>query len=223
MSVSTTAYSSGGPKSVNPLLAAYLARLTAKPLQTKMITSGLLLFLQEVIANHVARVPIHHSKHAPSYERALAAAKVNGRAFKMSVYGSLVSAPLNHVLVGLLQRLFVGKTSTRDRVLQILAGNLFVAPIQATVYLASMAVINGANSIDAIQAFVMKGMMPMLKILWVSSPAATIFAQTVLPHELWVPFFNIVSLFVGTFFSVKIKKAQLASARKAKKPQEKEL
>jgi hypothetical protein len=50
----------------------------------------------------------------------------------MAAYGSFISAPLNHVLVGLLQRVFVGRTSTRDRVLQILAGNLFVAPIQAT-------------------------------------------------------------------------------------------
>lgn len=50
----------------------------------------------------------------------------------MAAYGSLISAPLNHVLVGLLQKMFAGKTSTKDRVLQLLAGNLFVAPIQAT-------------------------------------------------------------------------------------------
>jgi hypothetical protein len=91
-----------------------------------------LSFLQEVIANHVAGVPVHHSKHAPLYEQALVGAKVNGRAVKMAAYGGLVSAPLNHVLVGALQRMFAGKTSTKYRVLQLLAGNLFVAPIQAT-------------------------------------------------------------------------------------------
>ncbi|KIM32636.1 hypothetical protein M408DRAFT_326412 [Serendipita vermifera MAFF 305830] len=187
-----------------------------------MITAGILSFLQEVIANHVAGVPFQTSKYSPPLERALAAAKVNGRAIKMALYGSLISAPLNHVLVGTLQKMFAGKTGTKDRVLQLLAGNLFVAPIQATVYLASMAVINGATSIDSIKAFVAKGMMPMLKILWVSSPTATIFAQTLLPHELWVPFFNVVSLSVGTFFSVKVKRTQLASARKAKKPQTKD-
>lgn len=144
---------------------------------------GLLSFLQEVIANHLAGVPVHSSKHAPAYEKALASAKINGRAFKMAAYGSFISAPLNHVLVGFLQKMFAGKTSTKDRLLQLLAGNLFVAPIQATgmsrvhdhivgviltlrfpVYLASMAVISGATSVDAIKAFVMRGMMPMLKV-----------------------------------------------------------
>ncbi|KAG8836655.1 hypothetical protein FRB91_008548, partial [Serendipita sp. 411] len=98
----------------------------------------------------------------------------------------------------------------------LLVSNLFIAPAQASVYLASMAVIGGARSVDAIKATVLKGFLPMLKILWVSSPTATLFAQNFLPAELWVPFFNVVSLAIGTFFSVKVKKMQLAVARKRK-------
>ncbi|KAG8781415.1 hypothetical protein FRC16_002858 [Serendipita sp. 398] len=178
--------------------------------------SGVLCFLQEVLANHIAGVPIPSSKNAPAHERALAAAKVNARALNMAAYGFFISAPMNHVLIGGLHKMFAGRTSGRDKLLQLLVSNLFIAPAQASVYLASMAVIGGARSVDAIKATVLKGFLPMLKILWVSSPTATLFAQNFLPAELWVPFFNVVSLAIGTFFSVKVKKMQLAVARKRK-------
>lgn len=65
------------------------------------------------------------------HEKVLAAAKINSRAAKMGIYGAFISAPMNHVLVGKLQKLFAGKTSTRARLLQLLVGNVFIAPIQA--------------------------------------------------------------------------------------------
>ncbi|CCA69728.1 related to membrane protein, peroxisomal [Serendipita indica DSM 11827] len=222
MSTSTTVYVAPRATKVHPLLAAYLARLTARPLQTKMTTAGVLCFLQEVLANHIAGVPFHCSKDAPVYKRALAAAKVNAKALNMALYGFFISAPMHHVLIGGLHKLFAGRTSGKAKLLQLLVSNLFIAPVQASVYLASMAVIGGARSADAIQATVMRGFLPMLKILWLSSPTATLFAQSFLPPELWVPFFNVVSLVIGTFFSVKVKRMQLSAARKAKKPQTKD-
>lgn len=50
----------------------------------------------------------------------------------MAVYGSCVSAPLGHLLVGTLQRAFAGKTGTGAKIAQILASNLLIAPIQTT-------------------------------------------------------------------------------------------
>jgi peroxisomal membrane protein 2 len=47
----------------------------------------------------------------------------------MAVYGGFISAPLNHVLVGRLQKVFAGKTAPKDRILQILANSVLVAPI----------------------------------------------------------------------------------------------
>ena len=49
----------------------------------------------------------------------------------MALYGFLVSAPLGHVLVGLLQKAFAGRTGKRARVGQILASNLLVTPVLA--------------------------------------------------------------------------------------------
>jgi peroxisomal membrane protein 2 len=74
---------------------------------------------------------VHSSKNAPAHEQALAAAKINGRALKMAAYGFFVSAPMNHVLIGWLQKMFAGKTTPKDRMLQLLASNVFIAPIQA--------------------------------------------------------------------------------------------
>lgn len=118
---------------VNPLLAKYLAQLASHPLRTKALTVGVLCFLQEVLANHFARVPSSKPKWVdPWYIHALAKAKVDSKAIKMALYGFLVSAPLGHVLVGALQRVFAGRTGPGAKVGQILASNAIVAPIQAT-------------------------------------------------------------------------------------------
>ena len=50
----------------------------------------------------------------------------------MALYGFFVSAPLGHVLVGLLQKAFAGKVGLKHRLGQLLASNLLIAPIQTT-------------------------------------------------------------------------------------------
>lgn len=125
----------------NPLLSRYLVALQANPLRTKQITSGVLSALAEVLAGHFAGLP---SASAGGKERQhhfesggvlgltsalLARLGINDRAGKMFIYGSLVSAPLGHVLTGMLQRAFVGKTSPRDKVMQIVVSSLTVTVI----------------------------------------------------------------------------------------------
>lgn len=114
----------------------------------------MLTFLQEVLATHLAGVPVRNPpKDAPGYRHALAQAKVEQKAFTMSLYGmfqflltakhtrilmstdvtssgGLISAPLGHVLVGTLQKAFAGRTGKWAKFGQILASNLLVAPIQ---------------------------------------------------------------------------------------------
>jgi peroxisomal membrane protein 2 len=139
----------------NPLLLAYLAQLSQHPLRTKALTTGVCLrstsflcpsvrdlteilpkgtlcFLQEVLGSHLASVPVRKpAKDAPLYTHALARAKVDARAFKMALYGFVVSAPLSHVLVGELQKAFAGRTGRAARIGQVIASNLIVSPVQA--------------------------------------------------------------------------------------------
>ncbi|KAI0321377.1 hypothetical protein OF83DRAFT_1051412 [Amylostereum chailletii] len=209
-------------KGTHPLLVAYLAQLASHPLRTKAVTVGTLCFLQEVLATHFAGVPARKPLWvAPWYDHAPAKAKVDSKALKMALYGFLVSAPLGHVLVGLLQKVFVGRTGTAAKVGQVAASNLFIAPVQASVYLASMAVINGAKSLDDIVKTVKGGFFPVVRIMWVSSPLSMTFAQRFLAPELWVPFFNFVSFVVGTYFNTRVK--QLRMAAEKKKDEEKDI
>lgn len=64
--------------------------------------------------------------------RLLGNAHIDAKAVKMAIYGFLVSAPLSHFLIGLLQKAFAGRTSTRDKIAQIVASNLLISPIQTS-------------------------------------------------------------------------------------------
>lgn len=153
-----------------------------------------LCFIQEVLASHISKSPVQRpAKVSPRVADALAVLKIDVKAFKMALYGLLVSAPLGHYLVGYLQRVFAGRTSNRARAGQILANNLLVAPIQATgarqfpiissslfypvidyiscqracratVLLASMAVINGAKTVEDVIRTVKSGFMSVIRV-----------------------------------------------------------
>lgn len=191
----------GGNKQTG-YLAAYLKQLQSNPLRTKMLTSGSLAALQEVLASYLAH---DRSKHGHY---------ISSRVPKMAAYGALISAPMGHLLIGLLQKIFAGRTSLRAKILQILASNLIIAPIQNSIYLASMAVIAGARTWHQIRATVRAGFMPVMKVSWITSPIALAFAQKFLPEQTWVPFFNILAFCIGTYINTHTKKKRLAALRK---------
>ncbi|KAF4623240.1 hypothetical protein D9613_002111 [Agrocybe pediades] len=201
-------------KGPHPLLVKYLAQLGAHPLRTKAITTGTLCFLQEVLGSNLAGTPTKVSKDSSPAVRALASFHVDAKAVKMALYGFLVSAPLSHFLIGLLQKAFAGQTSTRAKVAQILASNLLISPIQTTSFLASMAVINGAKSLDEVVKTVKAGFFSVIRISWVVSPLSMTIAQKFVPVDLWVPFFNLIQFVLGTYFNIRVKKIRLAAARK---------
>ena len=107
-------------------------------------------------------------------------------------------------------------------------------------YLASLGVINGLESIRAVVKFVQMQLFGLLKIAWVSQPLSLLFAQKYLSVETWVPFFSLMSfflgkqyfphiestmqivtrLFSGTFVNIRVKKQQ--AALKAKQEAKKE-
>ena len=93
---------------------AYLQQLQTNPLRTKMLTSGSLSALQEVLASWIAK-DVGPSGHY-----------VNSRVPKMAAYGAFISAPLGHFLISILQRMFSGRTSLTAKIMQILVSNLVV-------------------------------------------------------------------------------------------------
>ncbi|KAJ3516467.1 hypothetical protein NLJ89_g1110 [Agrocybe chaxingu] len=211
------------PKSTHPLLVKYLAQLTLHPLRTKALTTATLCFLQEVLGSNRPLGPQPKvSKGASPLVRTLGTVHVDLKALKMALYGFLISAPLSHYLIGLLQKAFAGKTSTGAKIGQIVASNLLIAPIQTSAYLSSIAVINGASSVDEVIKTVKAGFFSVIRISWVVSPLSMTIAQKFIPVELWVPFFNAIQFVLGTYFNMRVKQLRLAALKKEKLEREKE-
>ena len=93
---------------------AYLKELQANPLRTKMITSGTLGGAQELLASWMAK------------DRNKDGSYLTSRVPKMAAYGAFISAPLGHVLISILQKVFAGRTSLKAKIMQILVSNLVV-------------------------------------------------------------------------------------------------
>ncbi|CAH0044121.1 unnamed protein product [Clonostachys solani] len=183
-------------------LAAYMKQLEDNPLRTKMLTAGTLAGAQELIASWLAKDRNKHGNYFTS------------RVPKMAAYGALISAPLGHFLIWLLQFTFKGRTSLRAKITQIIVSNILIAPIQNTVYLVAMALIAGARTYHQVRATVKVGFWKVMRVTWITSPICLAFAQKFLPDQLWVPFFNIVSFVIGTYINTVTKKKRLAALRK---------
>ena len=163
-----------------------------------LISAGVLGFLQEVLARHLAGVPTRkvHSSAGP-LEHLFAATKVNAKAFKMGLFGFLISAPLGHVLVKTMHRMFAGRSGPGAKLGMLATSLLVIAPIQIAVFLTNSAVVEGARTGDAIMRVLKRGFAPVLGVTWITSPTAIIFAQTFLPPEFEIPFFNLVQFCTG--------------------------
>ena len=94
-----------------------MKQLQSNPLRTKMLTSGSLSALQELLASWIAQDRNKNGHYFTS------------RVPKMAAYGAFISAPLGHILINILQRLFAGRTSLKSKILQILVSNLVVSSL----------------------------------------------------------------------------------------------
>ncbi|KZO98296.1 hypothetical protein CALVIDRAFT_596842 [Calocera viscosa TUFC12733] len=206
------------PANIPAPLAAYLRALAKRPLLTKMITGGVLSFLQEPLSSSLAHLPPPEpspavSRLSPELAILLARLHISPRALKLALYGFLVSAPMGHFLVLLITKAFSGVQGAKARIGQILMSNLVAAPIQVSAYLASMAIIHGARTPQQIVSSVQSGFLRAMKMTWITSPAAVLFAQQFFAPELWAPWFNFVNFCLGTYFGVVIKRAQIAKGK----------
>lgn len=104
------------------------------------------------------------------------------------------------IFPGILQKAFAGKTTAKDKILQIITSNLTVSVIGNTVYLICMAYINGARGIDRISKAVKASWWPIMRITWTLSPVLLGTAQNFLAPELWEPFFTFSRFILSTYF-----------------------
>ncbi|SCV68649.1 BQ2448_770 [Microbotryum intermedium] len=189
---------------MNPLLACKFE----SPLGTA--------FVSEIIAGHASgALPAPLAKHERTGILPIDLLKQNKKALKLAAYGFFISAPLGHTLMNILQNAFAGKTSGRAKLSMILCSNLFISPIQQSVYIAAMAYINGVESIDGIIKAWKMSIMPILRLTWVISTLSLAIAQRFLDPSTWVPFFTLVGATAGTFINTQQKKKALAARAKA--------
>ncbi|CEQ38736.1 SPOSA6832_00206 [Sporobolomyces salmonicolor] len=187
--------------------SAYLQSLATRPLLTKSLTSGSLAcvhshalmrfdraltpivatrsFLSEIVAGHLAGSP---PPPLSAKERTgilpLDVLKRNHKAIKLGLYGFFISAPLGHTLLAILQRVFKGKTSARSKLAMIICSNLFISPIQQSIYIAAMAIIGGATSPAAILKAWKMSFWSVMRFTWVVSTLSMGTAQRFLAPEL---------------------------------------
>ena len=124
----------------------------------------------------------------------------------MALYGFFISSPMSHYLILQLQRAFRGKKGAVWKLLQILASNVIITPIQCSVFLVFMALIAGARTTKQIIASYNVGILPILKTSWITSPIVIALAQALIPEQAWVPFFSAITFFLGTYNNMLIKK-----------------
>jgi len=101
----------------------------------------------------------------------------------MALFGFLVSAPLGHVMVKTMHRVFAGRTGPAAKLGMLASSLLVIAPVQIAVFLANSAMVEGARTKEAVLRVVKRGFAPVLGVTWVTSPTAIIFSQTFLPPE----------------------------------------
>ncbi|KAJ2848521.1 hypothetical protein IWW36_003249 [Coemansia brasiliensis] len=197
------------------VLTAYLTILAKQPLVTKACTTATLNFLQEEIAQRCSGMRAQESKQ----KKNLLERVVNKRVLQFSLYGLLISGPLNHFLYEILNRVFANRPKNKlNTLLTILAQNLIISPILNSVFLAANSIIAGERRIEAVAQVVKTRLLGMMKVSWIVFPCVQLFAAKALPPLVWVPFFNLVAFTFGTYFNTQGK----IRALQAKRDQEKD-
>jgi peroxisomal membrane protein 2 len=120
------------------LLVQYITALNTNPLRTKMLTSGTLAALAEILAGKFAGVGPASKKLPPGQvsekkafeqqpvrftQAVLENIGINEKALKMFVYGFAVSAPLGHVMTGACHPLIAPTRSSRLSLTQIMTSS----------------------------------------------------------------------------------------------------
>lgn len=185
------------------LATAYLSELIQHPVRTKALTSASFNALSEILA---AAISGEKDPQTGAY--------IGSRVPKMALYGALVSGPLSHYLVELVQKAF--KRSKRGwvtNVAQIVVLNVFVTPILAATFITWMSILAGARTVTEIKERLKGSMMSVLRSQWLTSPILIAFAQKYIPKLAWTPVFSFFAFILSTYHNTLVRK-RLAETKK---------
>lgn len=194
----------------------YLAALSKNPLLTKMVTSGVLSSLNEIIASISSRELQKKKIKVFGREQALSH-PFSSKIGLMVIYGALLSTPVAHYYYGFLNKVFGGKQSPRTKLLQLAVTLCTLSPFLSGVYVSWLSIINSYNfssrgirlELCLLLAVVKAGLRNNFWLVYrmsaVTSLIALTLAQNFVPPELWVVFTNFVYFIVGTVQNTKIK------------------
>ncbi|EGG05791.1 uncharacterized protein MELLADRAFT_72064 [Melampsora larici-populina 98AG31] len=212
-------------KSNNPI-DLYFHALFTRPMLTKSITAALLGYYQEILARKLAGLnrPSKSSHPQLNYLQSLG---FNIDALKLAGFGGLVAAPSTHILQVMLYAILAkleGRNSTVSKARQspsfvskfglLLGSILFVSPIQNTIYIISMAILNGARSVKEIKAAWKRGFPKLTQLNLLVAPISGIFAARFLRPRGTFAFFTLLQFSLALYFNQLSKKLRL----KAKGP-----
>lgn len=198
------------------LNAKYLACLAQYPLLTKSVTAGVLAAINELVATAISGD--YHETKVRIFEKSRTIRHVlSAKTLLMIVYGALVATPISHQLYKILNRVFPGKLSPVMKIVQIITLLCTVSPTLNAVFVAWLSVINEyrMSSTDVkkelakLMLVIKEGLKKNFWLIYGSSAPTSLFsiafAQTFLPPELWVVFFNVVFFVLGTIQNTKFK------------------
>lgn len=204
----------------------YLQYLVAYPLLTKSVTAGVFAGLNETVSSAIS---------GEYQESTIAGRKVKHvfgpKILTMIVYGAFIVTPISHTMYGVLNKIFKGPNlSKKMKILQILTSLSTITPTLAAIFTAWVSIINvyrppKDTSVDLqaelrkitaiVKGGLQKGYKKVLKTSLITSGVLLVIAQSFIPPQLWVVFFNVVYFFMGTYQNTKLK-LQTRNAKKLK-------
>ncbi|KAJ6151710.1 hypothetical protein N7470_006838 [Penicillium chermesinum] len=167
------------------MLRWYQAKLAKSPILTASVTSAVLFGSGDVLAQQaVDRRGLQKHDFA--------------RTGRMALYGGAVFGPLATGWFGVLQRHVVLKGTTATTVARVAADQLFFAPAQLTLFLSSMAIMEGSDPVQKLK----HSFVPTYKANLMVWPFVQGLNFTFVPLELRVLTVNVVSLGWNCFLSI---------------------
>jgi peroxisomal membrane protein 2 len=133
-------------------------------------TKGVLNFISEVLVRHFAGAPSKPlRKNASAWKRFLVWSKINAKAVKLALYGSLIAAPMSHFFVTTMHKAFAGRLRNGVQWHMIGTSMLLIAPIQIATYLTSLSFIENGQSKAAVKKTFKAAFVPALIVTCESS------------------------------------------------------